>query len=193
MKFHYPLGATPLDPNESEALIPQHISLQSELNEWEHLNISEAEEWAFSKNHKDIFSVKFIQTLHKKMFNQTWRWAGNFRRTMKNIGVEVLQIPLELHKLCGDVAYQIDHKTIELDEIAVRLHHHLALIHAFPNGNGRHARLYTDTVLVNHGGRRFSWGKNDLSSPTRLREKYIEALQQADQHNFDPLLKFVRS
>lgn len=83
---------------------------------------------------------------------------------------------------------------MELDETAARLHHRLVLIHPFPNGNGRHARLHTDIMLVNYGSRRFSWGKTDISSPTKVREKYIEALRQADhQHNFDPLLKFVRS
>src|SRR4051812_25030888 len=98
MKFHYPLGATPLDLDEIEALIPQHISLQSELNEWEQKNISEAEGWVFTKKHKDIFSIEFIQKLHKKMFDQTWKWAGKFRTSMKNIGIEVHQIQPELYK-----------------------------------------------------------------------------------------------
>ena len=193
MKFHYPLGATPLDLDETGALIPRHISLQSELNEWEQKNILEAEEWVFAKKHKDIFAIEFIQRLHKKMFDQTWKWGGNFRKTLKNIGVEAPQIQPELYKLCGDIPYQIEHRTMKFDEIAARLHHRLVWIHPFPNGNGRHARLYADVVLVKYGHRRFSWGRADLSSPTRLREKYIEALRQADQHNFDPLLKFVRS
>ena len=193
MKFHYPLGATPLDLDEIDALIPEHISLQSELNEWEQKNILEAEEWVFSKKHKDIFSIEFIQKLHKKMFDQTWKWAGKFRTSMKNIGIEVLQIQPELYKLCGDIPYQIEHKTMKFDEIAARLHHRLVWIHSFPNGNGRHARLYTDVVLVIYGHKKFSWGKTAPSSLTNVREKYIEALQQADQYNFDPLLKFVRS
>ena len=35
MKFVYPEGATPLDGDELNALLPKHITLQSELNEWE--------------------------------------------------------------------------------------------------------------------------------------------------------------
>jgi fido (protein-threonine AMPylation protein) len=116
MKFHYPLGATPLEPDEIEALIPQHISLQSEINQWEQKNILEAEEWVFAKKHKDIFSIESIQTLHKKMFDRTWKCAGKFRTSMKNIGIEVLQIQPELYKLCGDISYQIDHKVMGFDE-----------------------------------------------------------------------------
>lgn len=111
---------------------------------------------------------------------------------MKTIDIDVSQIQPELYKLCGDITYQIEHKTMKFDEIAARLHHRLVWI-LFPNGNGRHARLYADVVLVKYGHRRFNWGRADLSSPTKVREKYSEALRQADQHNFDPLLKFVRS
>ena len=45
MKFHYPSGATPLDQDEAGGLIPKHITLQTELNEWEQSNILEAESW----------------------------------------------------------------------------------------------------------------------------------------------------
>jgi Fic-DOC domain mobile mystery protein B len=192
MKFHYPSGATPLDPDETDALIPKHIFLQAELNEWEQRNILEAEEWAFGNKHNDFLSVEFIQKLHKKMFDQTWSWAGTFRMTMKNIGVDPHQIRPELQKLCEDVLYQIDYAVMELDEIAARLHHRLVWIHPFPNGNGRHGRLYTDMVLVAHGQKRFSWGRGDLTSPIKVRKRYIEALQQADCHNLKPLLAFVR-
>lgn len=33
MQFYYPPGATPLDPDEIEGLIPIHIATQATLNE----------------------------------------------------------------------------------------------------------------------------------------------------------------
>lgn len=32
MNFEYPLGATPLDPDEAQGLLPTHITTQGELN-----------------------------------------------------------------------------------------------------------------------------------------------------------------
>lgn len=43
MKFEYALGATPLDLDEINGLIPSHITTQGQLNEWEAANILKAE------------------------------------------------------------------------------------------------------------------------------------------------------
>ena len=39
MNFEYPVGATPLDPDEAAGLIPRHIVNHGQLNEWELVNI----------------------------------------------------------------------------------------------------------------------------------------------------------
>jgi len=90
MKWHYPEGATPLDPDESTGLIPNHITTQSQLNEWEQNNILEAELWVAQHvwTTELILEQSFMQQLHKKMFDNTWRWAGSFRKTDKSIGVD---------------------------------------------------------------------------------------------------------
>ncbi|MBA3813803.1 MAG: mobile mystery protein B [Alphaproteobacteria bacterium] len=193
MKFIYPYGATPIDGDESEALIPKHITLQTELNEWEQTNILEAGKWSFGQKHADILSIEFLQKLHTKMFSETWRWAGKFRKTLKNIGVPPYEISQELFKLCSDVQFQIDQAVYSFDEVAARLHHRLVWIHPFPNGNGRHARIYTDIFLVYYQHQRFTWGSKDLTTPSKTRKKYIEALREADKYNFAPLLEFVRT
>ena len=193
MKFIYPPGATAIDGDEAEALIPRHITLQSELNEWEQTNIQEAEKWSFGQRHADILSIEFIKKLHLKMFDETWKWAGRFRKTLKNIGVVPHDISQELLKFCVDAQVQIDEEVYPFDEIAARLHHRLVWIHPFPNGNGRHARIFTDIFLVHNKQQRFTWGREDLASFSETRKKYIEALREADKHNFDPLFKFVRS
>lgn len=89
MKFSYPEGATPIDQNQIAGIIPTHLVTQQDLNEWEAQNILEAENWVFaSKRTKEILAISFIKKHHKKMFGKTWHWAGEFRRTQTNIGVE---------------------------------------------------------------------------------------------------------
>ena len=192
MKFNYPEGATPLELEEIADLIPTHISTQEQLNAWEQKNIISAEKWAQRKN--DFLSVSFIQQLHTQMFNETWKWAGKFRRSGKNIGVEWPMIPVELKILCDDVDYQLKHKSFSYDEIAVRFHHRLVWIHPFPNGNGRHARLMADLLIVQHDNPRFSWGiKQDLYKATPIRKQYIQALRCADKGDYSKLVIFARS
>ena len=193
MKFNYPPGATPLDPDEAAGLIPVHITTQGQLNEWELANIREGERWAFSRRRNDLFSIQFVKRLHKQMFGNSWRWAGTFRGTEKNIGIDPAQITTELKKLCDDVAYQIEHRIYPLDEVAARFHHRLTWIHPFPNGNGRHARLMTDLLLKQNGSEPFDWGKSDLVAPGEVRDRYIAALRAADGRDYALLFKFVRS
>jgi Fic-DOC domain mobile mystery protein B len=126
MKFDYPFGATPLDMDESALLIPKHISMMSELNAFEHANILMAEQWAFRSRFN--LNVPYMKKLHTKMFDQTWKWAGQFRKTGKNIGVDAYRIETELKQLCEDIQYQILHQAFEFDEIAARFHHRLVLI-----------------------------------------------------------------
>jgi fido (protein-threonine AMPylation protein) len=82
MRFVYPPGATPLDPDEAEGLIPAHITLQRELNEWEELNIRDAVRWMRAQKRRDLLSIDYIKRLHREMFGRTWIWAGTFRTTL---------------------------------------------------------------------------------------------------------------
>lgn len=189
----YPSGATPLDIEEIEDLIPSHITTQGQLNEWEAINILKAEQWLFLTKHLDIVSLKFIRLLHKKMFNETWGWAGIFRKTQKNIGVEASMITSKLTELLDDVKYQIENHTYSIDEISFRFHHRLVAIHPFPNGNGRHSRLMSDILLVSNDSSRFSWGAKMHKTEDLVRRDYIQSLKNADRHDYELLSKFVRS
>lgn len=186
-------GATPLDHDEAAGLIPAHITTQGQLNEWEARNILRGENWAFSRKHDDLLSLQFMCLLHKKLFGDTWKWAGVFRTTAKNIGIEAGQIGSELTKLCGDVAYQIVHRSYPVDEMAARFHHRLTWIHPFPNGNGRFSRTMADLLLAQNGVERFTWGAGNLAEPGDVRRRYIESLHAADQKDCAPLLNFARS
>ena len=189
-----PSHGTPLDPEEAEGLLLPHITTHQELNYWEQKNITEALQGLVQKKSRDILAGLFMRQLHKKMFGAVWAWAGNFRKTEKNIGVPARSVPVEIKKLCDDAAFWIKNKTFPDDEIAVRFHHRLTWIHPFPNGNGRHARLMTDLLLKTLLRKPcFTWGSSDLAQRNTFRKRYILALKAADGGDFKPLLDFVRS
>ena len=97
------------------------------------------------------------------MFGDVWQWAGQYRVTERNIGIESWRITQEVPSLLGDVRCWIENKTYSPDEIAVRLHHRLVAAHPFPNGNGRHARLMADLLIGLLGEKPFSWGSGSLA------------------------------
>jgi Fic-DOC domain mobile mystery protein B len=127
------------------------------------------------------------------MFNDVWRWAGDFRKTERNIGIEAWRIPVELRTLLGDAQAWVEHKSYSPDEIAVRFHHRLVWIHPFPNGNGRHARLIADLLIIQLGEPPFTWGGGSLRETTDLRSAYVSALRAADNYDIQPLLAFART
>ncbi len=186
-----PGGATPLDPDEAGGLIPSHIATQAELNEWEHENIVEGERWAFARRRKDLLTDGFLKRLHGKMFGATWKWAGQWRTTEKNIGIAPERVPEAVRELLLDVATQLEAHSYPTREIAARLHHRLVNVHPFPNGNGRIARTFADLLLVSRGEQRFRWGAGDLVAPGEVRERYIAALQAADARDYGPLFEFL--
>ena len=185
-------ASTPLTHEEREGLIPSYITLRSELNEAEQSNILEAAEWAFARK-RDVLDERFLTNLHQRMFGRVWRWAGQFRTTDRNIGVDPYRIPVDLRQLLDDCRYWIEHDSYPPDEIAARFHHRLVFIHPFPNGNGRHVRLATDLLLHHLGRPLFSWGQANLVDASETRQRYVAALRAADRHDIGPLLEFVRT
>jgi Fic-DOC domain mobile mystery protein B len=185
-------GATPPDKDELAGIIPKHIATQQELNEYEEANILLGLEWAMTSR-KDILSEDYVRQLHKRMFNKTWRWAGTFRNTEKSIGVDPAQIAVRLRDLLENVKAWQEFKSYPVDEQAVRLHHGLVWIHPFPNGNGRHARLFTDMFLKRCEHKPFTWGQTNLTNDSATRRAYIDALRAADNRDYAPLMAFVTS
>jgi Fic-DOC domain mobile mystery protein B len=196
--FAYSPGATPLDPDEAAGLIPGHIRTQAELNQWEETNILDAQDWLLRKIKTSqpaaLLTEGFVRDLHKRMFKQTWGWAGSFRSSNKNIGIDWPHIAIRLRTLLGNTLYQIEQGTQEnADQLATRFHHQLVCIHPFPNGNGRHARLMADALVMSLGQPRFSWGQAPLEHAGNARERYLAALRAADVDEWELLYAFVRS
>ncbi len=189
-------GQTPLDEDEKEDLLIQSIATRGELDEFEQQNIEDTIQWSLTRRFKSeqILSESFIQELHKRMYRNVWRWAGEYRKTNKNIGVDKLEIPIALRSLIDDASYWLENNIYDPEEFAIRFKHRLVSIHCFPNGNGRHSRMIADIIVEKIFQQPvFSWGSKNLSDEKESREKYLLALRKADKGDFSLLLKFARS
>ena len=189
-------GQTPLEDEEKEGLLIPSISTRGELNEFEQQNIERAVQWTLTRNFRqqEIFTERFVKELHKRMYNQVWAWAGKFRKTNKNIGVDKWQIGIELRYLLDDAIYWVDNQVYSPDEIAIRFKHRLVSIHCFPNGNGRHSRLMADIVIEKIFRLPvFSWGSQNPINRSDTRREYLHAIRAADKGDYMLLLAFVRS
>lgn len=194
--FHAEDGNTELSPEERLELIPS-ITTRAELNEIERLNINAARVWAMRPavlRRPDLLTDSFARELHRRMFNQVWRWAGHYRTTEKNLGWDVHRLMEGVRNVFDDAQYWMQNSTYPLHEVAVRLHYRLVAVHPWPNGNGRHSRLIADILVASRKGPELTWGAHsDLVSISAVRDRYIAAIRSADSGDIAPLLEFARS
>lgn len=189
-------GSTPLDPDEAEGLIPDHISTRAELNAFEAMNIIQGAQWLHGgrRARETVLTSEFVRELHRRMFGVVWNWAGEFRHTEKSIGsVQPSEVPVQVHEALADAHAQLEGWSFSIDEVAMRLHHRLTQVHPFANGNGRTARYFVDELLKVEGRPAFTWGTLSGRPVQELRAEYIAALRAADVGEFDSLRAFVRS
>ena len=197
LDLEYLDGQTPLDEDEKEGLLIPTIATRGELDEFEQQNIEQAILWSIKQRSLKpavVLTENFIRDLHKRMYANVWAWAGEFRKTDKNIGVDKWLIPTELRYLLGDAKFWIENNTFPPDELAIRFKHRLVAIHCFPNGNGRHSRLMAD-ILIEKILKQlvFTWGAANLVKQGDTRATYLAAIKTADLGNIEPLIKFARS
>jgi Fic-DOC domain mobile mystery protein B len=189
-------GQTPLDEDEKEGLLIRTIATRGELDEFEQQNIEQAIQWTMGRSFRPemVFTEDFVRKLHKRMFSKVWAWAGTFRKTNKNIGVDKWQISAALKSLLDDLRYWYEHNTYPPDEIALRFKHRLVSIHCFTNGNGRHSRLMADIIIEKIFQRPvFTWGATSVSGEGDARMAYLRALKAADRGDYSLLLAFAGS
>lgn len=194
IKVNHPVeDTTALDPDEAQGLKFKHITTRGELNRLEQANIQSGIAWMRRSRRTDLLSESYVRELHKRLFGKVWLWAGTFRQTGKNIGVDPLHIAVELRKLLDDMQYWFDSETYVPREAVIRFHHRLTAIHPFSNGNGRHARIMADALLIKlYRLPTVDWaGGQDLSSMGNRRKSYIQALKAADGGDYEPLLAFA--
>ena len=194
--FDYKDGQTPLDEEEKEGLKMKSITTQGELDEFEQLNIEKAVEWTVHTKLKPekILTEKFVKDLHKRMYRDVWKWAGEFRKTEKNIAIPWTQIGIELKNLLDDTKYWIENETFSPEETAIRFKHPIVSIHCFPNGNGRHSRMMADIIMESiFGNKIYSWNQSNMVKANKTRNQYIKALREADNGNFKQLIEFAKN
>ena len=198
LEIQYEEGQTPLDEDEKEGLLIQSITTRGELDEIEQHNIENAIRWTLERRKRftaqEILTEEFVRELHRRMLGNVWKWAGSFRSSDKNIGVDKYQIGIELRMLLDDCKFWIKNNTYSGDEIAIRFKHRIVSIHCFANGNGRHSRLIADVIVEKLFKLAvFTWGAKSQSQTRQLRASYLLALHEADLGNYTLLLEFARS
>lgn len=193
-QFETPKDATPIE--DLSGLLPAVIYTYADLCAAEAENIlrGSLSHLKRRKNPRQAwFTEEYLRKVHRDMFDSVWEWAGKYRHTLLNLGVPPERIHEEVHKLCGDVQYwsSVVDQPMSILEQAVRIHHKLAWIHPFPNGNGRHARLMADIYLYSHRHPLPMWPSSDIAKASDVRARYLEAIRAADDGNFTPLMEYT--
>lgn len=204
LNLEYIEGQTPLDDEEKTGLLIPSITTRGELDEFEQQNIEEAVQWTLARSFKAdmVFTEEFVRMVHKRMYANVWAWAGEFRKTNKNIGTDKWHIPTALRNLLDDVRYWNENNTYMPDEIAIRFKHRMVSIHCFANGNGRHSRLMADIIIEKifklpvftwGAAQSFTNGGSKLANESDIRGSYLRAVKAADKGDYNLLLIFARS
>jgi Fic-DOC domain mobile mystery protein B len=185
-------GHTEVSEEDRLGLIPTYIATRGELFDAEQRNVAQA----LLRRPPSVTALlddAYLRRLHQAMFDQVWEWVGRYRIRETDIGIAFEQISSAMRNLVDDTGTWVEHSTYEQDEIAVRFHHRLVAIHAFPNGNGRHGRIATDYLVVSIDGDPFTWGVRLDANTDELRSAYLHALRRADRGDIEELLAFARA
>jgi Fic-DOC domain mobile mystery protein B len=184
-------GETPIDLS---GLRLKTIGTRRELNRAEAKNIRKATVRYLAVKPTDRaapFTLSWARRLHKQMFGDVWKWAGEFRKENVNLGCDWHQIQSQLQGLLDDLFYWKQHGVPVLDQ-AVRLHHRAVQIHPFPNGNGRWARMLGNIWLKRHGHPITTWPEGTIGETSVVRDEYLAAIRAADAGDEKPLLELHR-
>jgi len=186
-------GNTPIDEDEAGGLRLSWVRTRGDLNDAEAANILQGRRAIRSSSLDDVTDDLWLRRLHKLMFGDVWSWAGTYRLTDRNIGIDWTAISTAVRALGDDCQTWaiFDHTEVPV----ARFHHRLVVIHPFPNGNGRHARAAADYLSSALGLPPPGWSTNTFESSTELRASYLRALRAADrdQEDLEPLVNFMWS
>lgn len=184
-------GSTPIDDDEADGLLLSWVRTRRDLNEAEAANIDSARQRLGRATLDDVTDDLWLRRLHALMFGEVWRWAGRYRRTERNIGIDPVEITAAVRMLCDDCRTWSEFAPGRAT--VARFHHRLVAIHPFPNGNGRHARACADHLCEALGLPAPTWGAGAFIDVDSLRSTYLRALRRADVDGDDlePLVEFM--
>ncbi|MFZ1775425.1 MAG: mobile mystery protein B, partial [Rhizobiaceae bacterium] len=112
--FRQPDDATLLTAAEKDGLLQSWITHRRDLNAAEEANIVTGASWARrtrSRSPEALLVEPFIRTLHKRMFGDVWAWAGTYRHSGRNIGIDAWRIPAEIANLLDNMRFWLGQKT----------------------------------------------------------------------------------
>ena len=188
-----------MTPDVHTGLIPTWVATRDDLNAVEQANIAAVILRLRRRRLTTavVLDELFVRGPHTSMFGDVWSWAGTYRTTERNIGVDPRSIVIGVRNLVDDAAGWMppDRTWLNRDQAVCRVHYRLVAIHPFPNGNGRHARAYADLLMRTLGGQPFTWGARNAQGAEPDRQRYLSALRAADANgdDIDPLVAFARS
>ena len=190
MNLHRNLqGETPLD--DYSGLKLKQVKTREQLNAAEFSNNLQAvTKYLSRKPTKRMapFTGRWMLRLHKEMFGKVWRWAGKIRTTGGlNFGIPAHQVETALENLARDIACWREGEW-DLIEQSAALHHRSVQIHPFLNGNGRWSRLLANIWIKQNGGPVITWPTELRQATSVIRDKYMEAIKQADKGDIDSLV-----
>ncbi len=184
--------ATPLDDISGLKLSKDKVYSLKEIYIKEAENIANAtlKYLSASPGKKEApFSYAWLLTLHEEMFADVWEWAGKLRHNELSIGVKAYLVSTELKKLVDDIEFWNKNRTFDNIETATRIHHRAVQIHPFQNGNGRWSRMLANIYLRQNGLMPVRWQEDLLAKENPNRDKYIKALKEADNGNYQALIE----
>lgn len=174
------------------------ITDKAQLNEQEALGVATVERYLLEELDYPVeLTVALLQDLHRRAFGQLYDWAGQWRRTVPNVGAywppAADRVPMLLYEFIDELRHREQQlaPTPSPDDVAQLLayaHHRLVAIHPFVNGNGRTARLFTDLLAYSHGYQEVILYQRE---PGEGREKYLRAIRQADDYDLRGLQALI--
>ena len=81
-------GTTPIDEDEALGLRLTWVRTRGDLNEAEAANILMARRSIRSPALDEVLDDLWLRRLHRRMFGDVWSWAGTYRLSNRNIGID---------------------------------------------------------------------------------------------------------
>jgi Fic-DOC domain mobile mystery protein B len=186
-------GETPID--DISGLKPKGLTTRAQLNAVEARNMRKAvvRYLVIKPSRRQApFTLEWCYKLHRQMFGEVWRWAGQKRTTELNIGVPFHRIDVDLKNLMADLAFWREKGEMDPIEQVARLHHRAVFIHPFLNGNGRWSRLLANIFQKQSTDKLTIWPEETVGNASVIREEYLAAVRSGDKGDYNPLIALHR-
>lgn len=200
-------GATPVDDEDAQALVPAaREALGEPLLKASLYDLEQAVEdqvivglltqvYAGSLGVRDLLADGFLRDLHAQMYGDIWTWAGRFRMKDTNIGVPWETVAVELRTSLETIRYRWEHTDDwSARELGMTVHAETVRIHPFVDGNGRVTRRLADLVFAaaQEGDEwlEYDWNIDKLAYVTMLR-RYDATRNSSELAANIPVLRVV--